>query len=242
MSEQQKEITSKYKSNYFSIPLAIIIAGAMISGAVIYSNNKNSNLAGEAQKPVASPAGQEEEDTTKVYSVSADDDAVKGDADAKITIIEFSDYQCSFCAKAEATLKKIFNEYGDKVKLVYRDYPLDFHDNAQDAAEAAECAGDQNKFWEYHDLLFAKQDKWSESKDGAEFKTYAKDLRLDAVAFSQCLDSDKYAEEVKKDQSDGEAVGVSGTPAFFINGRKITGAQPFSEFKKIIDEEIIKTK
>lgn len=235
MIEQNEQKTNKYKLNYFSVPLAIVIAGVIIAGAVIYGNNKKINLAGEAQKPIAE---QREEDASRVYEVDIDDDAIKGNPDAKITIIEFSDYQCPYCAKAEATLKKIAENYSDKVRFVYRDFPLDFHDNAQKAAEATECAKEQGRFWEYHDLLFAKQDKWSE--DSKEFKKYAKDLGLNESQFAQCLDSGKYKEEVKKDLSDGEAVGVSGTPAFFINGRKLVGAQPYEEFKNIIDDELAK--
>ncbi|MEW6407609.1 MAG: DsbA family protein [Patescibacteria group bacterium] len=236
--EEKEETVLKHKSNYFSVPLAIIIAGVMIAGVVIYSNNKKTNLAGEVQKPIVKQG--QTEDASKVYEVNIDDDAVKGNLDAKITIIEFSDYQCSYCAKAEATLKKVFETYGDKVKLVYRDYPLDFHQNAQKAAQASECAKEQGKFWEYHDLLFEHQNQWSEG-NGAEFKKYAEDLKLDAAQFNQCLDSGKYKNEVKKDLTDGEAAGVSGTPAFFINGRLLSGAQPFSEFKKIIDEELAKS-
>lgn len=238
MPKEQKETFFKptYKSNYFFIPLAIIIAGIIIAGAVIYSNNKNANLTGEAQKNIAPQ--EEEEDTSKVYPVSVGDDPQKGNSEAKITIIEFSDFQCPFCKKALPTIDKILEDYPNQIKFVYRDFPLDFHDNAQKAAEAAECADDQGKFWEYHDLLFEHQDEWSE--DSEEFKKYAKDLGLDEPQFVQCLDSGKYKEEVKKDQSDGESVGVSGTPTFFINGHKLVGAKPYQEFKKIIDEELKK--
>jgi protein-disulfide isomerase len=243
---QQKETASEYKpcltghrSNYFFVPLAIIIAGAMISGAVIYSNNKNVNLAEEAQRQIAQ-APEKTEDPSKIYSVSVDDDPIKGNPNAKITIIEFSDFQCPFCKKVLPTIQKILENYSDKVKFVYRDFPLDFHNNAQIAAEASECADDQGKFWEYHNLLFGKQKEWEEADGVKKFKKYAESLKLDAEKFDQCLDSGKYEEEVKKDLSDGKKNGVSGTPAFFINGRKLVGAQPYEEFKKIIDEELNK--
>lgn len=166
--------------------------------------------------------------------VSADDDPQKGPANAKVTIIEFSDFQCPFCARAQPTLEQIFQTYGSKVRLVYRDFPLSFHQNAQKAAEAAECADEQGKFWEYHDILFANQN----ALDTESLKKYAAELKLDSQKFNSCLDSGKYGQEVKKDFSDGQSAGVQGTPAFFINGRLVSGAQPFENFKAIIDEEL----
>jgi protein-disulfide isomerase len=126
-----------------------------------------------------------------------------------------------------------------KVRYVYRDFPLNFHQYAQKAAEAAECADEQRKFWEYHDILFQKQSEWvavGESK----FKEYAQQLDLDMQRFNQCLDSGKYASEVQKDYNDGLKYGVSGTPTFFINGIKIVGAQPYSVFEQIIEQELNK--
>jgi protein-disulfide isomerase len=167
-------------------------------------------------------------------SVSEDDDPSIGPKDAKVVIIEFSDFQCPFCSKAESTVKQILAEYEGKVRFVYRDYPLSFHQFAQKAAEAAECADEQGKFWEYHDLLFDKQNEWS-SNGVLSFKQYAKDIGLDSQKFDQCLDSGQMASEVKKDFSDGQSYGVNGTPAFFVNGEMISGAQPFSVFKQKID-------
>jgi protein-disulfide isomerase len=167
----------------------------------------------------------------------ADDDPVKGDPNAPITIIEFSDFQCPFCGKFyRETLPQIKEKYIDtgKVKLIYRDFPLSFHENAQSAAEAAECANEQGKFWEYHDLLFEKQQDLSVEN----YKQWAEELGLDMEQFNECLDSGKYADEVTNDFSDGQAAGVTGTPAFFINGKKVSGAQPFSVFEQIIEEEL----
>lgn len=172
--------------------------------------------------------------TVERVAVSADDDPVKGPANAKITIIEFSDYQCPFCARAEPTMNQIIDTYKDDIKIVYRDFPLGFHENAQKAAEASECADEQGKFWEYHDKLFANQG----ALDIPSLKAYAIELKLNSAQFNQCLDSGKYEPEVKKDLEDGKAAGVSGTPAFFINGRLVSGAQPFDNFKKVIDEEL----
>lgn len=183
----------------------------------------------------AEPSPQPAPATTRI-DVSEDDDPALGPADAPVTIIEFSDYQCPYCNRVETTLKQVFETYGDQVRLVYRDYPLPFHTFAQKAAEAAECAEDQGKFWEFHDKLFENQ----QSINTENMKQWAKDLGLDSTKFDDCLDSGKYASEVQKDFEDGQAAGVSGTPTFFINGQKLVGAQPFTAFKSIIDGELSK--
>jgi|SaaInlStandDraft_4_1057021.scaffolds.fasta_scaffold16076_2 protein-disulfide isomerase len=173
-------------------------------------------------------------DETELVEVSLDDDAVKGDANAPVTIVEFSDYECPFCGKyVQETYPSIVNEYINtgKVKYVFRDFPLSFHQNAQKASEAAECAGEQGKYWEMHDYLFANQDYLAVEN----LKGYAKDLGLDTAEFNDCLDSGKFADEVEADLLDGQAYGVSGTPAFFINGKLISGALPFAAFKAEID-------
>lgn len=166
--------------------------------------------------------------------VSADDDPWKGGKDAPVTIIEFTDYQCPFCARARPTVKQVVETYGDKVKYVLRDFPLSFHPNAQKAAEAAECAGDQDKYWEYSDLLWAN----NKALEVPNLKKLAKDAGLDQAKFDQCLDSGKFTAEVQKDMADGSKAGVSGTPSFFINGQMLTGARPFEQFKDVIDVEI----
>lgn len=171
----------------------------------------------------------------------ADDDSVKGNSDAVVTIVEFSDFQCTFCKRFyDNALGQIRSTYIDtgKVKFVYRDFPLGFHQNAQIAAEAAECAGEQGKFWEYHDKIFdnSQSDGTGLYKD--DLKQYAAELGLDAAAFNTCIDSGKYTQEVNDDFNDGSAAGVDGTPTFFINGTKIVGAQPFSNFQQIIDAEL----
>ncbi|MBR9699110.1 DsbA family protein [Candidatus Woesearchaeota archaeon] len=166
-----------------------------------------------------------------------DDDAVKGDPDAPVTIVEFGDFECQFCDKFYSqTLDRIQTEYIDtgKVKFVYRDFPLSFHPNAQKAAEAAECAGDQDKFWEMHDKLF------DEGAAGGvtSFKSFASDLGLDTGDFNDCLDSDTHAAEVQKDMRDGSAAGIRGTPGFIINGELLSGAQPFAAFQAAIEKAL----
>ncbi|PIN75325.1 disulfide bond formation protein DsbA [Candidatus Woesearchaeota archaeon CG10_big_fil_rev_8_21_14_0_10_37_12] len=163
-----------------------------------------------------------------------DDDAVKGNEDAPVTMVEFSDFECPFCTRFfEQTLPQIESEYIEtgKLKLVYRDYPLPFHPQAQKAAEAAECAGEQGKYWEMHDKLF----ETGVAGGVDSFKKFAKDLGLKTADFNSCLDSDQFADEVQKDMADGSAAGVQGTPGFIINGRLVSGAQPFAAFKQVID-------
>lgn len=157
----------------------------------------------------------------------------KGPADAPITMIAFSDYECPFCKRAEATVKQVLAAYPDKIRYIHRDYPLPFHKNANKAAQAARCAGVQGKFWEYYDGLWE-----SERLTEKRLDKIAEELTLDAAAFTQCLGSGQFAKAIETDMTDGQAVGVSGTPAFFINGRMLSGAQPMEAFKAIIDAEL----
>ena len=128
----------------------------------------------------------------------------------------------------------MFAAYGDRIHLVYREYPLPNHQNAKPASEAGQCANEQGKFWPYHDRLFANQQRLT----AADLKQHAVELGLDAARFNACVDSHKYASVVDADIAMGNEAGVNGTPAFFINGRMLSGAQPFEAFKKIIDDEL----
>jgi len=158
----------------------------------------------------------------------------KGPEGAPVTIVEFSDFECPYCSRAEETVKKVMEAYKGKIRLHYRDYPLPFHAKAQKASEAALCAGDQNKYWEMHEKLFASQS----ALDLPQLKEHAKALSLDAGKFDKCLDGGDKTKEVEASKKAGEELGVNGTPHFFINGRPLSGAQPFEEFKKIIDLEL----
>jgi protein-disulfide isomerase len=158
----------------------------------------------------------------------------RGPARAQVEIIEFSDFQCPFCLSAHPTVARVLNTYGDRVRFVYRHYPLPNHPNAWPAAEAAACAGEQGKFWEYHDRLFDNQSRLGK----ADLKKHAAAVALDTAKFDACVDTHKYKSDVDADVAAGEEAGVSGTPAFFINGRQLSGAQPFEAFKRLIDEEL----
>lgn len=162
---------------------------------------------------------------------------VKGNEDAPVTIIEFSEYQCPFCGRySRETLPQITEDYIEtgKVKYYFRDFPLSFHQYAQKASEATRCANDQGKFWEYHDQVFENQATLNEDN----LKEWAADLGLDADQFNDCLDEGQFEQVVKKDLADGQTAGVRGTPSFFINGQVLRGAQPYEEFKKVIDEAL----
>ena len=166
-----------------------------------------------------------------ILPVSADDDPSAGPVNAPITIVEFSDYQCPYCKLSVPTIKEILRKYPDKVKVVYRDYPGPNHPHAPLAAEAAQCAGDQGRFWDYHDSLFDRQTSGS----GWNFSELAIEIGLNEDTFITCLNSRRYREEVAKDLRDGLRLGVTSTPTFFINGRPLVGAKPFVEFQAVID-------
>jgi len=179
---------------------------------------------------------QEQEEQQRI-KVSADDDPAKGSADAAVTIIEFSDFECPYSARfSTQTLPLIEENYikTGKVIFVFRDFPLSFHQNAQKAAQAAACANEQGKFWEYHDKLFENQ----QFLDIASLKQYAQDLELDSEKFNNCLDSGKMTSEIRKDLRDAQNYGVTGTPSIFINGILVKGAQPYSALRKIIEQEL----
>lgn len=168
-----------------------------------------------------------------VVAVSDGGRPARGPATAPVTIVAFSDYECPFCKRASATVAEVLRHYGDKVRFVHRDFPLSFHQHARLAAEAAACAQDQGKFWEYHDRLW-KADDLSEGG----LKSLAKETGLDVAKFNECLEKKPHSAAIDRDIEDGAAAGVNGTPAFFVNGRMLSGAQPFEAFKQLIDEEL----
>jgi protein-disulfide isomerase len=167
------------------------------------------------------------------FTVNSDGHPWTGGADAPVTVVEFSDFQCPYCRAAESTVKAMRAKYGDRIKFVYMDFPLSFHPHAMDAARAAQCAAEQDKFWPYHDALFADQSKLAES----DLKATAKRLGLDTGRFNTCFNQGQPDGRIKAEQQQGEALGVTGTPTFFINGREIVGAQPLDKFAEVIDDE-----
>ena len=209
------------------VPVYVTTDGDFLIAGEPIPLNGQANLGGTPTAPA----------TGEPVDVSVDDDAVLGNANAPVTIVEFSDYQCPFCAKFWSdTLPQLKSEYIDtgKVKLVYRDFPLSIHPMAQKAAESTECVrekGGDIAYWKMHDKIFENQATLSE----ANLKVWAKGLGYDITT---CLDSGKFADEVTADMNEGATYGVSGTPAFFINGKIVEGALPFAQFKTIIDAEL----
>jgi len=175
-------------------------------------------------------------------NILTDADNHKGNPEAPIKIVEFSEYQCPYCARyVQQAYAQILTEYGDQVYYIFRDYPLPFHANTQNAALAARCAGEQDAYWEYHDLLFDNQDEWSELENPeSKLASYAKELNLDVDQFNNCYISEKYLSAIETDAELASSVGVNGTPSFFINGQKLIGAQPFENFRAVIEAELNK--
>lgn len=237
----KKETLWKY-STFVLIVIVII-------GAFLYFNKSSGGTGG-----TGAVVGNDNTGTQGATAeASVDDDPVLGNKDASVTIIEFSDYQCPFCRKfwtdTFSELKKNYIDNG-KAKLVFRDFPLtSLHPSAQIASEAAECVREKGRdeaYFKYHDKLFEEQNKLDSGTKagpvtktvqftGADLKKWAKELGYD---IGSCFDSGKFTSEVEKDLADGSAAGVQGTPSFFINGKMLGGAYPYSEFKKIIDAEL----
>ena|SRR3989344_1832915 len=230
---------------WYGTPVSILFGALLIAAAIYFSLGPSplSIISGRNAAIRPNPPSPAVEGTTKV---SADDDEFLGSEQAPVLMIEFGDFQCPFCRDFwRETLPRLKSEYIDtgRVKFVYRDYPLSFHPAAQKAAEAAECARDQGLFWEMHDKLFAEQDRRGEGTvqfGEAEIKQWAREAGIHATSFSACLDSGKYADEVKNDFKDGTAAGVTATPSFFINGRLIRGALDYEVFAAVIEEALNK--
>ena len=247
------------KSNLNILIIGLVIAvGVAAFFAGSYMTTQNSDLVtkndlNDALAKLELKIMQEQlptEQPSPKIIVSIDDDPIRGNIDAPITIIEFSDFQCPFCARFHSqTLPMLLENYIDtgKVRLVYRDFPIQgIHPNALPAAMAAECSHEQGKYWEYHDKLFENQNQWNGMDTTSlitVFNQYALAIDLDQEQFGNCITSGKYLDEIQHDLSDGRAYGVSGTPGFFIGNDNIgfmelKGAQPFENFKKIIDSQL----
>ncbi len=244
MEEQSKkeEFTIK-KSSLWKIStfvFGILLIISIFTGGFGYGKS-------EITGNVVVPTTNEPQDQFPTISVNmkdlVDEDKIKGDVNAPITIVEFSDYECPFCGRFFAqTLPSVVQDYinSGKARLVYRDFPLPFHPNAQKAAESAECAGKQNKYYEMHDKIFTNQQTLSLEN----YKKWAGEIGLNTDEFNTCLDSGETASEIQKDLQDGTAAGIQGTPGFIIgktNGnsaRIISGAYPFSAFQEVIESQL----
>ncbi len=258
-SESRSQNVLIKKSTFNKLIIAIVtvsIISAFLGGyvfgvqttespeTIIYEEN---DIKLNSQKTVTS---QEQFGPQIIRNISIDDDPMKGNPNAEISIIEFSDFQCPFCAKFhETTLPQLEQNYisTGKVNFVYRDFPIQsIHPNAIPAALASECADDQGKFWLMHDMIFENQRIWQDleiTQSVSLFKQYASETGLDMSEFDLCMSSGKYVEEIGNDLNDGRTYGITGTPGFFVGNEKIgftkiIGAQPFSSFQKIIDGQL----
>ena len=237
LNQVESEIKAGFDKTKLILPGAILIAALLVSGSVVFYSLSIGGLGANIKQAGDVVAGDK-------VNVSVDDDAFIGNERAKVTIVEFSDFQCPFCRTFwSGAYQQIKKEYVDtgKARFVYRDFPLSFHPAAMPAAQASQCAKDQGKFWEMHEKMFSEQEKLGQGTiqfGVSDIKKWASQIGLDTNKFNQCLDSEKYKLEVEKDMADGSAYGVSGTPTLFINGKPVIGAQPFSVFKVIIDEEL----
>jgi protein-disulfide isomerase len=214
-----------------AVVLVLFAPGLFVAGYFTNAAVDDSGGGTVAARPTAQPTATVQPTATPpivVANVSVDDDPSWGPADAPVTIVEFSDFQCPYCGRfATQTLPQIKQAYEGKILFVFRDFPLSsIHANAEKAAEAAGCANDQGKFWEYHDILYSNQS----ALDVASLKSYASQLGLDTATFDECLDSGAHAQEIQKDVQDGTSYGVNGTPAFFVNGLLVVGALPFADY------------
>lgn len=194
------------------------------------NSNFNANINTNPTPPEAAA------DVSKLTSVLAQAQS-EGPANAKVTLIEVSDFQCPYCQRHVATMEQIMKDYAGKVRRVWINFPLtSIHTYAEKAAEAAECAGDQGKFWEMHDKIFTNQSAITVD----DLKGYAKDLGLNTVKFNSCLDDSKFASKIQQQTTAAQAAGVTGTPGTFVNGELVKGAYPFETFKQLIDAELAK--
>ncbi|MGA7192000.1 MAG: thioredoxin domain-containing protein [Anaerolineales bacterium] len=248
--EPVETVTFK-RGHFYSFMVVMALGLGLILGYSLGQRNPNAQTSQTAQ---AAPAVVQAPAVTPVplkYNITTAGFPSIGPANAPITIVEFSDYQCPYCTQwHDTTYKPLMAAYPGKIRLVYRNYPLPFHQNAYMAAEAADCAGDQNAYWQYHDALFANNDQLNNQAgtvvDNSFYINLASGLSLDSTAFSTCLTTGKYKQAVQNDldyanslpaDSNGD-VAVGGTPTFFVNGYRIVGAEPLAYFQQIIDAQL----
>lgn len=231
------------------LPVSVLFAALIISGTIFFVGSDISNkFTGLALGTTPTPTGNggtvvaqpnpsvpivpdSPSAPVDMQALLKDAHLIAGNENAKIKIVEFSDFECPFCGRAAPTVKAVSQKYGDDVAVYYKHFPLSFHPSARPAALASECAAEQGKFAEYHDKLFTNQTALAASS----LKQYAKDLGLDSAKFDQCFDTSKYSSKVDAQFAEGSSAGVNGTPTFFVNGEILVGAQPQASFEAVID-------
>jgi len=245
MTEQREYVTDindeEQNSDFIVLKKSRVITGLAIlvsfllgigAGYLLFAKSADTTALAQAPQQAGAP-----EPPARLDNVSVDDDPAFGPENAPVTIVEFSDFQCPYCLRFhQETFDALKQLYEGQIRYVYRDFPLtSIHPDAEKAAEAGQCAYEQGRFWEMHDMIFDNQ----QIDIGIDaLKDLAQQIGLDQEQFDACLDSDKYAQEVAGDLQDGGSYGVTGTPTFFINGVRLVGAQPLSAFQAIIDQEL----
>jgi len=204
-----------------------------VEAAILELGSELEEMVAAVPAPAAAPR-RRGPDPAKVYTLATEGSPALGPATAKVTIVEFSDFQCPYCSRVYPTLQRLRQEYGDDVRIVFKHMPLSIHSKAPGAHAAAEAAKLQGKFWPMHDELFAGQRLLSD----AQYEAWALEIGLDVEQFQQDAASEAVKQRVQSDLAEAEKLGVTGTPAFFINGRFMSGAQPFDAFKRVIDREL----
>lgn len=228
---------------------AVVLAAALVASALVVRGPleqgveelarlnegiEKLEVAAPAAPPPAPAARAGRPDPNRRYTVDTKGSPSKGSPEAQIALVEFSDFQCPFCGRVTPTLQQIEREYGDRVRIVFKHLPLRMHSKAPAAHAAAEAAHRQGKFWEMHDLIFASQREMSEAK----YVEYAEQIGIDVDRFKRDVAAADVIGKVNADAAEAQKLGVTGTPGFFVNGRFLSGAQPFSAFKAMIDEEL----
>ncbi len=229
-----------FKRSYFYAAIApITFVLGLAFGFLLWGNNPPPTSGTQTTNNLQAAAVLPQSGIAEItrFEVGIDDDPAIGVAGAPITIIEFSDFECPFCQRFhDQTFQAILESYPGQILFVYRDFPLaSIHPNAQKAAEAAQCAFEQGKYWEFHNALFRNQQHLGNLELYTEL---AVALEMDQERFNECFESNRYADEVTADFNDARALGITGTPTFFINGRPLVGAQPLDVFVQIIEEEL----
>ncbi len=246
----------KDNSNNMGIPIAIIVAGMLLSAGLYFGLQSSNNSSGTDTNNQPTTAKAMPTEAPSIVDVSMDDDAIEGDANAPVTIIEFSDYECPYCKRyVQQTYPEIFKNYIDtgKVKYIFRDLPLSFHDPAATkeaiAANCARAQGDDKTYYKFHDLQYENTGSNGTGIPDDKLVELAKSLGLDGAKFKKCVDDEEYKDEVTKDLDDAQKVGATGTPTFFIGkssdsgtikGEMLVGAQPYEAFKAAIEKYLPK--
>ena len=221
-------------SHFYGVMVVLAFAVGILTGYFIWGRTSSAQAAAQPSVGAAAPLDTPAAQYTR-YKIPTDGFPSIGPANAKITLVEFGDFQCPFCKQwHQQTYQPLLAAYPGQIRVVFRDFPLtSIHPNAKPAAEAAQCANEQNAFWSYHDKLFN-----ADTLSDALYPQFAQDLSLNMTQFNACLSSHKYQAAIQADSNFAVSIGVNSTPTFFVNGLAIIGAQPIDTFKQIIDKEL----